>query len=85
LEEGGYLLVVDSQNDRVQRFRRDGRLVSVLPEAKGMGPFTKPFSAALDPSGTVYVTQRDRHGILVLRQVWEQEYLSDISLANLSD
>ena len=85
LEEGGYLLVVDSQNDRVQRYRRDGRLVSVLPEAKGMGPFTKPFSAALDPSGVVYVTQRDRHGILVLRQVWEQEYLSDLSSMTLGE
>lgn len=85
LEEGGYLLVVDSQNDRVQRYRRDGRLVSVLPEAKGMGPFTKPFSAALDPSGAVYVTQRDRHGILVLWQVWEQEYLSDLRFTNLRE
>ena len=85
LEEGGYLLVVDSQNDRVQRYRRDGRLVSVLPEAKGMGAFTKPFSAALDPSGVVYVTERDRHGILVLQQVWEEEYLSDLSFTNLGE
>ncbi|MBN1424547.1 PEGA domain-containing protein [Candidatus Fermentibacteria bacterium] len=78
LEEGGYLLVVDSFNDRVQRFRRDGTIVSVLPEARGLGTFTKPFSAALDPSGLVYVTQRDRHGILVLRQVWEQGYMSAV-------
>ncbi|MCU0610810.1 MAG: PEGA domain-containing protein [Candidatus Eisenbacteria bacterium] len=78
LEEGGYLLVVDSFNDRVQRFRRDGTIVSVLPGAQGLGAFTKPFSAALDPSGVVYVTQRDRHGILVLRQVWEQAYLSPV-------
>lgn len=78
LEEGGYLLVVDSFNDRVQRFRRDGTIVSVLPEARGLGAFTKPFSAALDPSGVVYVTQRDRHGILVLRQVWEQAYMSPV-------
>ncbi len=79
LEEGGYLLVVDSFNDRVQRFRRDGTVVSVLPEARGLGSFTKPFSVAMDPGGLVYVTQRDRHGILVLRQVWEQAYVSPIT------
>lgn len=78
LEEGGYLLVVDSFNDRVQRFKRDGTVVSVLPGARGLGAFTKPFSVALDPSGVVYVTQRDRHGILVLRQVWEQGYLPSL-------
>jgi len=82
LEEGGYLLVVDSFNDRVQRFRRDGTIVSVLPEARGLGTFTKPFSAALDPGGLVYVTQRDRHGILVLRQVWEQAYVSPLGIGS---
>lgn len=82
LEEGGYLLVVDSFNDRVQRFRRDGTIVSVLPEARGLGSFTKPFSAALDPGGLVYVTQRDRHGILVLRQVWEQAYVSPLTVGS---
>ncbi len=80
LEEGGYLLVVDSLNDRVQRFRRDGTVVSVLPEARGLGQFTKPFSAALDPAGVVYVTQRDRHGVLVLRQMWQQAYVAELGL-----
>ena len=83
LEEGGYLLVVDSTNDRVQRFHRDGRVVSVLPEARGLGQFTKPFSAALDPGGSVYITQRDRNGILVLRQLWEQAYTAELEFPEL--
>jgi|GEM_PF-2717229 len=83
LEEGGYLLVVDSTNDRVQRFHRDGRVVSVLPEARGLGQFTKPFSAALDPGGSVFVTQRDRNGILVLRQLWEQAYTAELDFPEL--
>lgn len=47
----GQLLVADRENDRIQIFDRDGTLLDIWDDLR------RPAAIALDPSGTVYVTE----------------------------
>ncbi|MDB5101022.1 MAG: hypothetical protein JWM80_5443 [Cyanobacteria bacterium RYN_339] len=53
----GEIYVVDSGNNRVQRFDRDGRFVSEFGSAgRSNGQFDKPYGIAIDKDGTIYVS-----------------------------
>ena len=57
LDREGNLYVVDSGNDRVQKFTRDGKvLASWGASGSGPGQFDHPLGIALGPEGGVYVT-----------------------------
>lgn len=52
----GDIYVVDSGNNRVQRFDRDGRFVSEFGSAgRGDGQFDRPYGIAIDKDGYVFV------------------------------
>jgi hypothetical protein len=52
----GDIYVVDSQNNRVQRFDRDGRFISEFGNAgRGNGQFDRPYGIAIDKEGYIYV------------------------------
>jgi uncharacterized protein YjiK len=53
----GDVYVVDSGNNRVQRFDRDGRFISEFGSAgRGNGQFDRPYGIAIDKDGYVYVS-----------------------------
>ena len=50
------LLVVDSRNDRVQKFTKDGKYLSGWGESgSGDGQFNRPWGITVDSDGNVYV------------------------------
>jgi hypothetical protein len=52
----GDVYVVDSGNNRVQRFDRDGRFVAEFGSAgRGNGQFDRPFGIAIDKEGYIFV------------------------------
>lgn len=53
----GDVYVVDSQNNRVQRFDRDGRFISEFGSAgRGNGQFDRPYGIAIDKDGYIYIS-----------------------------
>jgi len=53
----GDIYVVDSGNNRVQRFDRDGRFISEFGSAgRGNGQFDRPYGIAIDKDGYLYVS-----------------------------
>jgi hypothetical protein len=53
----GDVYVVDSGNNRVQRFDRDGRFVSEFGSAgRGNGQFDRPYGIAIDKDGYIFVS-----------------------------
>lgn len=58
IEPGGSLLVVDSGNERIQRFSREGIFLSSWGRpGSGPGEFTYVSGIAVDATGDVYVTE----------------------------
>lgn len=52
----GDVYVVDTGNNRVQRFDRDGRFISEFGNAgRGNGQFDRPYGIAIDKDGYIYV------------------------------
>ncbi|MEB3195587.1 MAG: 6-bladed beta-propeller [Candidatus Sericytochromatia bacterium] len=53
----GDVYVVDSGNNRVQRFDRDGRFVSEFGSAgRGNGQFDRPYGIAIDKDGYIFIS-----------------------------
>ena len=53
----GDIYVVDSGNNRVQRFDRDGRFIESFGSAgRGNGQFDRPFGIAIDKDGYIFVS-----------------------------
>lgn len=60
---GGVLYVADSNNDRIQRFTRDGTFISEWGSTgTGPGQFVSPVDVAVAPSGDVYVAEGQTWG-----------------------
>ena len=58
IEPGGSLLVVDTGNERIQRFSREGIFLSSWGRpGSGPGEFTYVSGIAVDATGDVYVTE----------------------------
>ena len=57
LDEDGYIYVVDSNNDRVQKFAPDGQVYVAQfgSPGSGRGELNRPSDVAVDPDGDVYV------------------------------
>ena len=52
----GDIYVVDSGNNRVQRFDRDGRFISEFGSAgRGNGQFDRPYGIAIDKDGYIFI------------------------------
>ncbi|HEY9722774.1 MAG TPA: carboxypeptidase regulatory-like domain-containing protein [Oscillatoriaceae cyanobacterium] len=53
----GDIYVVDSGNNRVERFDRDGRFISEFGSAgRAQGQFDRPYGIAIDKNGYIYVS-----------------------------
>jgi tripartite motif-containing protein 71 len=60
---GGVLYVADTDNDRIQRFTRDGTFISKWGSTgTGPGQFMGPTEVAVAPSGDVYVVEGQTYG-----------------------
>jgi predicted membrane-bound mannosyltransferase/sugar lactone lactonase YvrE len=64
VDQDGNLYVVDSGNNRIQKFDRDGRfLAEVGGTGSADGQFSEPWGVAVDAQGNVYVADTWNHRI----------------------
>ena len=64
VEPSGHILVVDTENHRIQRFDATGKFVSSFGKVgSGPGELRRPTYAALDSAGNIFVADSDNNRI----------------------
>jgi PKD repeat protein/sugar lactone lactonase YvrE len=64
IDSSGYVYVVDSWNDRVQKFTSDGTFITKWgSRGTGNGGFNNPLGIVVDAAGNVYVADDQNHRI----------------------
>jgi sugar lactone lactonase YvrE len=72
IDANGLVWVTDTDNERVQVFTRDGQFVRAFgangangSTGGGPGEFTKPYGAASDCKGNIYITEQENRRVQV--------------------
>ena len=69
LDKSGNVIVADTGNNRVQKFKPDGTLIWAVGDKAGNGPgqFNRPKDAAVAPDGSILVADADNNRVVRLR------------------
>lgn len=92
LDQAGFIYVVDTKNNRVQKFDTGGNVVAVFGSAgSGNGEFKDPGGIAVGPDGSVYVADTWNHRIQQFDQrgtflrAWTDEFFGPRGVAVAAD